>query len=299
MIERITITVRPSVAHHDVLTVQDALRQVLDIFELLSAGDGEDKVVWALVGATMNSPLTIAGDAFSRAPNVDVSVVARAQKVRFTKNIEELRRGRFPREWAQRDRLNTARRLMQRTAMGIGSTDIALSERELPLVITPEEASADLRILNQSTEAHELLDEDRSREEYGAIEGTLLLAGFEYNQPAIQIQERTSGRPVWCRVTEEERERISESTNFRDVWDHRRIIVRGLIRYSKDGEIIRIHATSVTRVEPQPVAVEKLRDAQFTGGMSVTQYLELLREGELGDQAQGLLGLMCMARPHQ
>jgi len=36
--ERITITVRASGAHPDVLTIQDAMRQVLDIFELLTSG---------------------------------------------------------------------------------------------------------------------------------------------------------------------------------------------------------------------------------------------------------------------
>jgi hypothetical protein len=285
VIERITITVRPPTAHPDVLTIRDAMHQILDIFELLSAGDGDERVEWALVDATMNSPLTIAGEAVGRAPDVDVSGIARSQKERFTKNIRDLRRGTFPREWSQRDRLNTARRLMQRAAIGVGSTDIILSDTEPPLVLTPDEAGVGLRILNRSAEVYELLDENRSREEYGAVEGTLLLAGFEYKQPAIQIEERTSRRPIWCRVTEEERERIAQSTDFRDVWDHRRVVVRGKICYAKNGEIIRVYATNITRTEPQTVAVEKLRDPKFTGRLSVVQYLELLREGELGDQA--------------
>ena len=35
--ERIKITVRPSGSHPDVLTIEDAMRQVLDIFEMLEA----------------------------------------------------------------------------------------------------------------------------------------------------------------------------------------------------------------------------------------------------------------------
>ena len=56
MVETVRITVRPSAAHADVLTVHDAMRQVLDIFELLSGADGSEQVTWALVDATMNSP---------------------------------------------------------------------------------------------------------------------------------------------------------------------------------------------------------------------------------------------------
>ena len=148
--------------------------------------------------------------------------------------------------------------------------------------MTPADADVGLRVLNRSTEAYELLDEDRAREEYGAVEGTLLLAGFEYNQPAIQIEERTSRREIWCRVSKEEQERIAQATDFRDVWDHRRVSVRGRIVYGKSGEIVRIYATSVVRVQSRVVPIEEFRDPEFTGGLSVRQYLDLFREGELG-----------------
>jgi hypothetical protein len=281
VLERIRVTVRPSATHPDVLTVQDAMRQVLDIFELLVTGDSE-KLVWALVDATMNSPLTVEGQAVSLNAGVDVAPIARAQKARFTRSIRTLRRGSLPREWAQTDRLRAARRLMQRAAMGVGDTDIVLSEGAPPLIITPRDAGASLQILNRASETYELLDEDRSRDEYGAIEGVLLLAGFEYNQPAIKIEERTTRREVWCRVSEEERERIGQSTDFRDVWEHRRVVVRGLIRYDKSGEIIRVYAKNITRVDARRVAVERLRDPHFTGGLSVRQYIDQFREGELG-----------------
>jgi hypothetical protein len=171
---------------------------------------------------------------------------------------------------------------MQRTIEGVGSTDIILSETAPPLVITPNEAELDLRVLNRIVETYDLLDEDRARDEHGAIEGTLILVGFDYGQPAVKIQERTTRREVWCRVTEEERDKIAQTTDFRDVWDHRRVIVRGLIRYARNGEIIRIYAKSVARVGPQIVAVERLRDPEFTGGMTPRQYIDLFREGEIG-----------------
>lgn len=281
MAESIRITVRPSAAHPDVLTVQDAMRQVLDIFELLSGSDSE-RVIWALVDATMNSPLTVEGRAISLVPDVDPGPIARVQKARFTRNLRQLRRGSAPRDWSYGPRLSAVRRLMQRSVKGVGGTDIRIFEKAAPVSLTPSDANIGLIALNCTRETYELLDEDRAREEYGSVEGTLLLAGFEYNQPAIQIEERTSRREIWCRVSQEERDRIAEATDFRDVWDHRRVVVRGRIVYGRSGEIVRIYATSVTRMQPRVVAVEELRDPQFTRGLSIPRYLELLREGELG-----------------
>ena len=113
--ETVRITVRPAAGHADLLTVQDAMRQVLDIFELLSGADGGELVTWALVDATMNSPLTIEGRAIGRIPDVDPIPIARTQKANFARNIRQLRRGVVPRDWMQTQRLTVARRLMQRT----------------------------------------------------------------------------------------------------------------------------------------------------------------------------------------
>jgi len=171
---------------------------------------------------------------------------------------------------------------MIRNTNGVGETDIDLSD-EGPLVsITPDFANLGLQLVRRSAQSYDLLDEDRARDERGALEGRLLIVGHDYGQPAIKIQERKSQQEVWCRISEEQRQRITEETDFNDVWDHRRVIVRGLIRYSASGAIVRCYANSVERIDSRQVAVEKLRDPNFTGGMTVREYLERLREGELG-----------------
>ena len=58
--ERASITVQASSAHPDILSVQDAMQQVLDFFELLTPEDArETKFVWKLNIASTNSPFTV------------------------------------------------------------------------------------------------------------------------------------------------------------------------------------------------------------------------------------------------
>ena len=105
MPERIKITVRPSGSHPDVLTIEDAMSHVLDIFEMLKSTPG---VEWKLVYASTNSPLQIEAEAISFEPSVDVTVVARAQKQNLAKNLREIARGEPPS--SPEFRTNVARR---------------------------------------------------------------------------------------------------------------------------------------------------------------------------------------------
>ena len=63
---QVTVIVRPSAAHPDVLSVQDAMRQVLDFFDLLTPEETDGGgLVWNLTLASTNSPLTVVGEAVS------------------------------------------------------------------------------------------------------------------------------------------------------------------------------------------------------------------------------------------
>ena len=59
--ERITVVVRGQ----DGLTVEDAMRQVLETFEMMGRADpsAETAVQWCLVSASTNSPLTVVAEA--------------------------------------------------------------------------------------------------------------------------------------------------------------------------------------------------------------------------------------------
>ena len=282
--ERATIIVRPSVAHPEVLTIQDARRQVSDLFDILTPDDqSSGGLVWNLSIASTNSPLTVVGEAASLDPAINVSVLARLQKQAMAEQLRSLASGVRPTRAISKRNHSIYRRVMQRLINGIGRTDAIFDEPETAILITPEFAEAAINALaKEEREFDALLLQDREREEIGSIEGYLLEVGTNYNKPAILIRERKSGSDVWCLVDSGLKERISQESSFEDVWDHRRVIVRGRISFNKQGAIVRVLATSVARVASRQMTLHDIKDPNFTGGMSAIEYLERLREGELG-----------------
>jgi hypothetical protein len=282
--ERVTIIVRPSAAHPDILSVQDAMKQVLDFFELLTPDEQPDNnLVWNLRVATTNSPLTVEGEAVSLVPDIDVTVIARAQKVFLAESLRAITTGAKPARALSKRKRNTIQRMMKRNTNGIGETEAIFVASEPPLVVTPIIALESIKMLEaEEGELKSFLPADREREEIGSIEALLLDVGTEYNQPAIHVRERKTGKEIWCRVSQDLQGKISREASFEDVWEHRRVIVRGRIQYDADGEIIRVYATAVSPLKPRTMTVHDIKDADFTSGEDTLSYLEKLREGELG-----------------
>lgn len=282
--ERVTITVRASATHPDILSVQDAMRQVLDYFDLLMPEeDDAQNLVWNLSLASTNSPLTVVGEPVSLVHDVDVSIIARAQRTLVAEQFRALVSGTRPARRLSPKRRETMNRLFKRNMNGIGRTDAFLDTPENPVIITPKFAEAGIRALsNEEREFDSFVLEDRGREEIGSIEGMLIDVGTDYNQPALLVRERKSGQEIWCRVPQELKHKISDEARFEDVWDRQRVIVRGRISHDSNGVITRVKAQSVERITPRQMTINDIKDQNFTGNMSAAEYLEKLREGELG-----------------
>lgn len=282
--ERVKLVVQPSASHPDVLSVQDAMRQVLDFFELLTPEDDEAaQFVWNLKVATTNSPLTVEGEAVSLKPDLDISVLAIRQKNILEDSLNSIRQGRLPARALSKRRRTTLRRLFVRNMNGIGKTEAVLSRSSQPVLVTPKIAEQGVRFLDvEENEIDTLLLKDREREEHGSIEGILLDVGTEYNQPAILVKDRKTGEDVWCRVSKEQSQEISSSATFEDVWSRRRVLVKGRIRYNKDGIISRVFADSIKSIKPRKMLTRDIADVSFADGHDTRSYLELLREGDLG-----------------
>lgn len=274
MVERIKITVRASGAHPDVLTVQDAMRQVLNFFEMLENVPG---VEWKLAKASTNSPLYIEGEAVSLEPSVDVTVVARAQKQNLAKNLREITSGRFPPD--PDFPIKSARKFLARNLNGIGLTEIDLEIGE-PIIVTPRVAQDAIHVLEGRPSA--LFEARRVREEVGSVEGTLQDVGTHYNIPAVRIIDSRTKDAVWCRLSVELQSQFQDKTTYADVWQHRRVIVRGRLRYDEDGDLEVVLATDIRRIDAQKVSLEAIRDPNFTSGLSVIEYLNRFRDGTLG-----------------
>ena len=78
--ERVTISIVSSAGEDGPLTVDDATRQILDFFEMLSAAGGEDGklISWRLVSVSMRSPLSVTAEPFSDVPAPGAPVAIQA-----------------------------------------------------------------------------------------------------------------------------------------------------------------------------------------------------------------------------
>lgn len=279
MVERVKITVTPSAKHPTILDVKDAMRQVLHFFEFLS-DDQDEVVVWNLVNATTNSPFTAEGEAVSLRAGVDVSVVARAQKIEAAETLNALIEGRRPLRRLPKAAESVARQFFLQNVNGIGTTRIDLGAAADEVVVTPGRAQSALKVISEGGEGtFSLLPANREREEIGSLEGVLLEVGTHHNHPAFCLVERLSNREVWCRVPKEFEREFAEETSFGDVWGKRRVRVRGRIKYDSSGKVLYVVAHGITGVEPNPTNLDDLYDPHFTGGRSIEEYIEALREG--------------------
>jgi hypothetical protein len=278
MAERVIVVVRASGAHPDVLTVQDAMRHVLDIFELLTA-DQNRGVEWNLTKATTNSPFQLEGEAVSFEPAVDVSVIARAQKIAVGSGLRSLSNGRPPKDWDAR-RINIARRLFHRNLNGVGSTTVDFEIGE-PILITPTRAKDAILVL-EAKAPNTLYELPIVKEEIGSIEGTLSELGTHWNHPAVKIVDARTKQEIWCRLSVELKSKFADKATFSDIWEHRRVIIRGLMHYNPDGLVGYVLASDIQKIEPREVHVEEIKDREFTGGLSIVEYLDRFRDGSLG-----------------
>lgn len=270
--------IRPSGTHPDILTIRDAVDQVRDIFELAETDD--PGVAWKLASASTNTPLTIVAEMVAMEPEISAAALAALARER-TKELKEgfdaLERGNVIAAWSQGRKANALKRVLNRSLNGIGRTDVQVNDEPERETLTPKLAETALRALDAPPQV------DRSRAEIGSIEGDYLYLGDHYAHPAIKIRERKTGAEIWCWISEADLERFSSDLiRAADVWRHKRVRARGKIYYSMAGDVLRVEATDVQLVEVQRVSLDEVRDPNFTGGLSVSEYLNRLREGSLG-----------------
>lgn len=280
--EKVRVTVRASGAHPDLLTVQDAMQQVFDIFSLLERDEDVESLAWRLSFATANSPFTAEGEATSKAPGVDVSMLARSEADEFQQSWLDLVAGRPPSPWLGTAKAEIATRVLRRNQNGIGRTDIDLPSRNTTIALTPRVATDRIPLLQNARVPVPEIFKSVGHKEHGSIEGKIERVGTYYGQPAIRVIERKTGRLIWCKVSKRVEEQIAQQANYLDVWEGHRVNVRGMVEYDNVGQLTNVYVTGITRVEGRQIDASALRDPEFTDGMSAKEYLDKFREGELG-----------------
>lgn len=268
----------------DVLDIRDAMRQVLDFFDVLGANEDKDNLLWNLTLASTNSPFHAEAEAISATPGVDVRAIASARFSEVSEYMIALGRGQNPHRQLGTRRSKAAKRLWQRNTVGIGKTVVSFDIPKVDdVVVTPSIAALALETSTREENVKfDYLPSVRERTEHGSIEGVLIDVGTDYSQPAIRIIERKSGREITCRVDQSEIEEITRSASFRDVWERRRVRVRGKIVFDQQGNVVRVYAKSITQITPRTMTLRDIEDVNFTGEHSISEYIDKLREGTLG-----------------
>jgi hypothetical protein len=283
--DRVTITVRSSIGDDGPLTVADAMRQVLDFFLLLEAAQtdqsGGNKVDWQLVQVSMGSPLEASAEPFATDPGIPADIIGRRASYRIASSLDEItNRGIVP-DWMDEPVRERVRRILRRNLNGVGRTDFRFGD-ESAIVIVEKTARAGLLALERNEFEKKAKQEDLSRSEYGSIEGDVAQTTTYYKRPALVIRDWATGHDVLCILTPELAESVGAQHNWQEVWEAKRIVVSGQIFYRADGLPNRITAAEFQTIEPKEITDADLLDSKFTSGMQPADYLEKLRDGDLG-----------------
>lgn len=276
MAQQITISIQSSDTHPDILTVQDAMEQILDFFSLIQS---EGEVVWRLVTMSMNSPLQATAEATAFVPGVDYESIARSQKSTFSSRYASLISGNVPMEWAEGQQSHAIKRFLKRNTNGIGKIVLDFHGDFNVIQIVPAVAESSLKAIEKVTVKPILTVEDKdcSHAEFGSVDAALVEVGTHYNQPAILVRERITQNDIWCIVPQELHTSLSAHTKLSDVWMRRRITVRGKIKYDRNNIISRIEAADIELHDERLVSLESVMDEDFSHGLTTAEYLNLLR----------------------
>ena len=275
------IVIEPSADHPDVLHIKDAMQQVIDYFDLLT-DQSQSNVVWNLERASTDSPFTAVG-----AP-IDLRTDAKAYGL-VANHVSRIERGLVRLEAGEPldddfpvERREIAVKMLKRNMNGIGRTKITIGGG-VEVRIDPINAKRSLDVISgASDETYDFLFSSFARKEIGSLEGRIVELSTDYEEPAVKLRERRTGRDIQCRISAEARNEIEDSLTAGDVWNHRRVRVRGGISYDPGGRILRMYDGRVSYVDPEEVAVGELRDEDFTAGLPAHEYIDRLRENEFG-----------------
>lgn len=284
--DRVVITIHPTVSDDRLLSVADAMQQVLDhmtLFEDAQLALGEPpnaRFEWRLEKASTNSPFTVVAVAQAANPAVNVSAPARRVKAEVSRGLRSLIERGVPPPWMTQNSLAVAKNIFARNLNGIGTTDINFEDGDV-LSITPVEAKAGINTLDALNVM--AFEQDLApRVSFGEIEGVMLAAGRYRNREAIQIRNEMYGF-VWCTLSQDLIARFGDEHSMSDIWKGKTIGVYGRLNYAAGGKLQTIDAVDVREIESAPlVSLEAILDPNFTAGMDPFEYLEQLHEGRLG-----------------
>jgi len=281
---RIVIKISPKPSGDGLLRVEDAMLQVIDalkLFEEAEKGLGEQQNTfeWRLERASTASPFTVIALAEPLDPHVDISPRLKKVKSEVSQGLRSLiQRGEVP-DWMNLQAAGPAQNFFHRNQNGIWNTEIDFESDDV-LLIDRAEADAGVKAIAART-AIDVSADLMDREAFGEIEGVMLAAGRFRNQPAIQIKSELYDY-VWCTLSKKLMEKFGSQHQVKDIWDGQSIGVEGVLHYAAGGKLKYISASEIREMPIAPlIDLNSILDPDFTSGLSPSDYLYQLHEGEI------------------
>ncbi|TGD98245.1 hypothetical protein [Methylobacterium nonmethylotrophicum] len=260
--------------------VGDAMRQILDFFELLNLAGGSEAelIAWEVISVSMNSPLTVTARAVPKVAGIDAVAIARREKNNIAYSFSNIIKGERIPNWMNDDAREKAKSFLKRNTNGVGRTDIVFYENARPLIVKPRAAKQAFQNIERYERSlipvvHEV---DLSRVEYGSIEAKLNSLTSWYGKPAIVVKERLSKRDITCVLRPEVAHEIGKLHSWVEIWVGKRVMVSGRLNFQKDGRLQLISADHIEIIDQGPIKFEDIADPNFTGGLGVRDYLNQL-----------------------
>jgi hypothetical protein len=282
--ERIVITIYPPEADGRLLSVVDAMQQVLDAVRLFTRAQAalanpEDAFDWLLEKATTNSPpFSVTALAVPVQRDRDVSKYVQEIEHVVSTGVSKLVNDGDP-PWWMAEILDSTRSLFQRNMNGIYRTHISMAANET-INIDRNGAAAGLRAI-EAFDALNVGKEISPRTAWGEIQGMMTAVGRYRGKPAIAIRSEQYGF-IWCPLTSALVDKFGGEHRLNEVWHGRIIGVTGKLIYSEGGKLSRIEAHDIREIAATaPVDLDSLLDPDFTSGLDPDEYLRRLHEGEL------------------
>lgn len=126
-------------------------------------------------------------------------------------------------------------------------------------------------------------EQDQTHTEYGSAEGTVLAASTYHHHPLLFLKERLSGDRVTCVLTEEAAKKVGLKESLNVVWEGQRVLAHGSLHYGADGRIVKIDADDLETIKEEIVDLNEIRAMDITCGLSPSEYLDKIREGDFGE----------------
>lgn len=288
MAKTVAITVHPAPLGAEQLTISDAMRQVLDFVDALELAEqkllGGETIVWRLQSARTNSPpFTVVAEATGANPTVSVDLQAQRVEAAIHETLDDLvERNRRP-DWFDAQTEKVFRRFLKRNTNGVGRTDIAFDDATKPVHIVPTIAIKALSTLEKADAEDFEAEQDWTHTEYGSREGNIFGLIRYYGVPAVVIRDRLSGDKITCVFQPDTAKQLGPEHRWEEAWNGLRVLVRGALHYDAEGKLRKIDAESIDTINPPPVSLNEIGDANLLVGKSVGEHLDEFWKARNGD----------------